>query len=166
MKQRAYLSRSDRFWSKVDKAGPVPVHRPDLGPCWLWTAGQNAGYGQFKDGYPKNWYTSIAHRTALDLVGRKPIGPVDHLCETKLCVNPNHLEEVTFLENRLRTTIKITHCPAGHEYNKVNTRFYRNSRICRACARERQRASRKERSLNGQHTRTEFDLFIKAADHD
>lgn len=38
----------ERFWSKVDRNGPVPEHRPDLGPCWLWTAYVDAhGYGVF-----------------------------------------------------------------------------------------------------------------------
>src|SRR4051812_27991288 len=28
-------SLADRFWSKVNKDGPVV--RSDLGPCWIWT---------------------------------------------------------------------------------------------------------------------------------
>ena len=28
----------ERFWSKVDKNGPIPSHRPELGPCWIWIA--------------------------------------------------------------------------------------------------------------------------------
>lgn len=32
-----------RFWSKVDKQGPIPEHRPELGPCWVWTAGRDSG---------------------------------------------------------------------------------------------------------------------------
>jgi hypothetical protein len=31
------MSLPERFWKKVDKNGPVPAHRPELGPCWLWT---------------------------------------------------------------------------------------------------------------------------------
>ena|ERR1700694_1946906 len=27
-----------RFWLKVNQNGPVPEHRPELGPCWVWTA--------------------------------------------------------------------------------------------------------------------------------
>ena len=26
---------AERFWAKVNKDGPVPEHRPDLGPCWI-----------------------------------------------------------------------------------------------------------------------------------
>lgn len=37
-----------RFWSKVDKDGPIPAHKPELGQCWVWTASKNnAGYGRF-----------------------------------------------------------------------------------------------------------------------
>lgn len=25
-----------RFWTYVDRNGPVPECRPDLGTCWLW----------------------------------------------------------------------------------------------------------------------------------
>lgn len=28
-----------KFWEKVNKHGPVPEHCPELGPCWIWTAG-------------------------------------------------------------------------------------------------------------------------------
>ncbi len=31
-------TRTDRFWAKVDKNGPVPLHALDLGPCWIWIA--------------------------------------------------------------------------------------------------------------------------------
>jgi hypothetical protein len=44
----------DRFWSKVDKNGPIPAHRPDLGPCWSWTGSRHIPpilpYGKFWDG--------------------------------------------------------------------------------------------------------------------
>jgi|SRR5580658_5854190 hypothetical protein len=29
------ISVEERFWSKVDKNGPVPSHRPELGQCWI-----------------------------------------------------------------------------------------------------------------------------------
>src|SRR5690349_18540768 len=40
----------ERFWTKVDRYGPVSEHRPDLGPCWLWTAATTGGkgYGSFR----------------------------------------------------------------------------------------------------------------------
>src|SRR3990167_5038069 len=51
----------ERFWEKVDKHGPIPEHRPELGSCWLWTAGQqSAGYGKFRF----LGTTTLAHRVA------------------------------------------------------------------------------------------------------
>jgi hypothetical protein len=139
-----------RFWAKVDKHGPIPEYRPDLGPCWLWTAFINPkGYGQFYLGRPMH-----AHRAAWMLfVGPIPDGMVpDHLCRVRHCVKaipdeygPAHLEVVTGLENALRGTVGWvgrwkTHCPQGHPYDEANTyRSPRNRRICRTC---QQKASR------------------------
>lgn len=90
-----------RFWSKVNKDGPLPTWAPFLGPCWLWTSRQDRdGYGRFavegKD--------FRAHRFAYkDLVGPIPDGlTIDHLCRVPGCVNPAHMEPVTAGENKRR----------------------------------------------------------------
>ena len=140
-----------RFWATVYKDGPVPTARPDLGPCWIWTAcKQSKGYGQFRvDGR-----TVLAHRFAYELlVGPIPEGyELDHLCRVHLCVNSLlHMEPVTHQVNVLRglspesTKVRArekTCCPSGHPYDEANTRWYRGGRHCRTCRRAHKRARR------------------------
>lgn len=87
------LTRSrapERFWARVDKNGPVPAHRPDLGPCWLWTgAVGGGGYGHFQfERRPRP-----AHVVAWILTyGPVPPGGfVCHHCDVRACVRPTHL---------------------------------------------------------------------------
>ncbi|MGH2350320.1 MAG: HNH endonuclease signature motif containing protein [Chloroflexota bacterium] len=142
----------ERFWAKVDKNGPLPDYRPDLGPCWLWLAGTRKGYGEFSVGTYANQRIETAHGLAYQwLVGPIPEGLVlDHLCRVTRCVNPAHLEPVTELENFRRSPLhpsKVKHCPNGHPYDEANTYWYLGKhRQCRACNREyrRRQAATKE----------------------
>lgn len=143
-----YVTRpfSERFWSKVDRNGPTPEHRPDLGPCWLWRGTVvAAGYGVLRvgsrqDGSRRN---IRAHRVAYEsLVSTIPTGLVlDHLCRVRLCVNPGHLEAVTDAVNIKRGEVgkhhrSKTHCRNGHSYDSENTYTRPNgSRYCRTCNR-------------------------------
>lgn len=121
--------------------------------CWLWCgAVDHNGYGTFKVG-PK---TAIAHRFAYEME-RGPIPAdmhLDHLCSTRACVNPDHLEPVTHLENVRRTwdrgrghngRAQWTHCINGHPFSEENTFNNGRSRQCRQCKRERDRARYAER---------------------
>ncbi len=117
----------ERFWQKVVKSDG----------CWLWTAARNAfGYGSMGLG-PGNG-TGLAHRYAYELL----VGPIaegltiDHLCRVRHCVNPEHLEAVTYQENRRREVERHTHCKNGHEMTPENIRLRAdrpNARGCRAC---------------------------------
>jgi hypothetical protein len=83
----------DRFWAKVNKDGPVPAHRPELGPCWLWTAMKNPrGYGCVqKDNARKTFL--LAHRVSWELYFTSiPAGLcILHRCDNRRCVRPDHL---------------------------------------------------------------------------
>jgi HNH endonuclease len=140
---------AERFWEEVNKNGPVPAHRPELGPCWLWLA-------YCRDGrYPWMYYEGhplAAYRVAyILLVGPIPEGlQLDHLCRVTSCVNPAHLEPVTQQENIRRQMEAITHCPQGHKYTPENTGYSRgagrNYKYCRICSRVN--AARTRRSIS------------------
>lgn len=135
----------ERFWSKVDKAGPLPRWAPFLGPCWVWTdALDRDGYGNFGvDGAHLR-----PHRFAYELlVGPIPDGLVlDHLCRVRRCVNPTHLEPVTPAQNTFRgralpvINARKTHCVNGHPFDDENTIITASGkRRCRACTRKSNR---------------------------
>lgn len=131
--------RAERFWEKVDKAGP--------NGCWLWTASLNEhGYGYFGRGRGVTGVTTKAHRVAYELVvGPLPEGMVlDHICSVRSCVNPAHLEPVTQRENLRRSPVVITtvyaartKCARGHEFTGENLIVRDGVRVCRACQRAR-----------------------------
>lgn len=112
-------SLADRFWSHVNKNGPTPAHRPELGPCWLWTASlDKRGYGQINSGGAGKKRTLKAHRVSLEIHGIEiPEGHGGlHMCDTPACVNPSHLFTGTNEDNRLDAISKrrIPHSSDHH----------------------------------------------------
>jgi hypothetical protein len=95
-----------RFWSKVNKDGPVVRH--DLGRCWIWTASSTRdGYGRFKlDGTE-----ILAHVVSLiEAVGNDPdLDQACHRCDQPSCVNPNHLFWGTNSTNQIDCAAKGRH---------------------------------------------------------
>jgi hypothetical protein len=125
-----------RFWSKC---------LPDACTgCWLWTSEVNRqGYGRVR------WEGTklLAHRVAYEAT-RGPIATglvIDHLCRTRHCVNPDHLEAVTQQENILRGTGPTANnaakeaCKNGHPFVGENIRPKGSGRECATCNREYQR---------------------------
>ena len=119
----------ERFWRKVKIS--------ETG-CWLWQASKNAdGYGNFK--YGKN--SQGSHRIAYEVLVQKIPNKLqlDHLCRTRHCVNPAHLEPVTQKENILRSespsakNAKKLFCARGHLLSAENLLICYSGRICKLC---------------------------------
>lgn len=121
-------SPEQRFWAKVIKRGPDE--------CWDWVGSKwEKGYGQFY----LNGKVTLAHRFSFKLTASIPEGmTIDHLCLNKACVNPAHMEIVSFGENARRYSLAQTSCKRGHAWTEQNTRIdTKGSRRCRECDRLR-----------------------------
>ena len=122
------------------------------GECWIWQEGLD------KDGYPN--YIRFGgkryrpHRLVYELyIGELDLNlTIDHLCRNKICIRPEHLEQVSAKVNGLRGNTyqginsRKIHCTQGHPYDKKNT-YYRSddgSRVCKICAKVWQRNRREK----------------------
>lgn len=155
-----------RFWEKVNKDGPVPAHRPELGRCWIWTGYRTkapprrksgGGYGRlYADGAVR-----AAHVVAFFLAhGRWPDPWGLHHCDNPSCVKawadedgPAHVYEGTPADNvrdmvergRLVSPVADalaaqTACYKGHPLEGRNLILHRDgTRECRTCENARQR---------------------------
>lgn len=123
--ERAYPSRTmtteEWFWERVNKNGPIPTHRPGLGPCWLWTGPVNQrGYGKLNYLVDGKLITVTAHRFSFMLAfGAVPEDKpfVCHNCDTPLCVrNDTHLFAGTVQDNRDDSVSKDRHIHGDRHY--------------------------------------------------
>jgi len=124
-------------------------HKKQVNGCWEWQGAlDKRGYGRIID--DTNW-RDMAHRWSYKhFIGNIPSGLViDHLCHNPKCVNPKHLEPVTYRQNTIERGVtnashlnsKKTHCLRGHELTENNIYIgkgrYGNMRVCKICHKER-----------------------------
>lgn len=117
------------------KFGDWYVPEPNTG-CWLWVrALDKRGYGELT--YSAKVHR--AHRVSYEMLRGQIPKPlvIDHLCNTRSCVNPAHMDIVTAAENTRRAAIK-THCKRGHALIEGNLYFKRSGdRHCKQCRTDR-----------------------------
>ena len=96
----------EAFAAWTTKRPPLPA--PDgslVGGCWTFRTGESRfwNYPSYRDRVTGRWSAAYVW---LYTTLHGPLTPelpmIDHLCENKRCVNPDHLEAVTRSENVLR----------------------------------------------------------------
>lgn len=98
---------SERFFANVDKNGPIPPHRPELGPCHVWTGFiRPDGYGHFRF----RGKMQLVHRVAFFLAhGRWPEPCGCHHCDNRACCNEAHIFEGSVASNNADMLAKGRH---------------------------------------------------------
>lgn len=123
--------------------------------CWVWQGSLDKdGYGTFfLRGAPRR-----AHRVGYYSVHGeiKDGNVVNHVCRNPSCVNPQHLQSITVLENNIKDTTSITYinsqkvtCPKGHSYDKTVTYAGKTQRVCTVCYNEAKRIAKKKHYQEG-----------------
>jgi hypothetical protein len=148
---RPYQELPSRVQSKIQI-------EPHTG-CWLWMGcTDSSGYGHVGWGKRRDGKMAMraAHKLVYELLTGRAIREglqSDHLCRTRCCCNPGHIEPVTKLENFRRglhnqNTAK-THCLRGHPLSGENLYVTPDGKHshCRECKRETKRLQRRSNAL-------------------
>jgi hypothetical protein len=125
----------------------------DENGCWVVPKVADKGYAVMTVGSRADGSRTTAHVHALlydEVVGdAEPSSVKDHLCRVRACMNPDHVEPVTNVENVMRgeglfaERARSTTCASGrHEWTEKNTLWERPAgrrpyRRCKSCRRER-----------------------------
>ncbi len=132
--------KEDDLKVKLKWIDKVAFRQPNDG-CWIWQrAISDNYYGKIKNKY--------AHRVIYELFKDKIPDDLqlDHKCEVKFCVNPDHLEPVTQQINLLRGKTIVAEkakqitCIRGHKLSITTRNGETKRRTCSTCSNARRRA--------------------------
>ena len=134
---------------------PVPIPPPDAqtmrniwakikGPdeCWDWVGAMNvSGYASsvsVDNSRARTGRTFYPHRLMFSWFKHQIPDDftIDHLCKNRRCMNPDHMEAVTFAEN-VRRGVKRDYCKRGHPQIPENRYAYnckgKRKERCKLC---------------------------------
>lgn len=142
--------------------------------CWEWNlATDKDGYGSIKVAGRTRYAARTSYEVFIDDV---PEGMVVHQkCNNRGCVNPDHLEAITHVEQVARGASDplknfasyyerrraATHCPNGHPWDEENTRRNEVQRVCRACLRERMEQRRADDGFRENERNRNRELYAE-----
>ena len=147
--QGRYMTRQ-KPWT-LNEIFENSIPEPNTG-CWLWLLSLN------REGYPRSSGKFLrAHRASWAIAnGPIPDGKeIHHKCRMRSCVNPSHLDALTYAEHRaadfphgtVNQNSHKTECRRGHplsghnlilEPGRSKSGFARRCRACRNSRRSRQ----------------------------
>jgi len=113
--------------------------------CWLWKGQPTSkGYGVMRVGGRQVEAHRLSYRLFYGDFDEKL--HIHHVCENRLCVNPDHLLVVTPKEHRRIHAPTV--CVNGHPYSEENTYWRPNGqRDCCICRRDRSARYRQRKEL-------------------
>ena len=124
---------AQRYWSKVNKDGPVV--REDLGPCWIWRATKcRDGYGRFQLSDKSPVLASRMSWLLTFLFLPKELC-VLHKCDYPPCVRPDHLFLGTKADNARDMVAKGRNVP-GRRVDEMGRETIREARSKGVSARD------------------------------
>lgn len=131
------VSEYIRVNSKVDSNG-----------CWIWLGCLNHGYARCRWRKKRIMVHRLSYMERYGIIDSSL--SIDHLCNNRSCVNPEHLQNISLKENQKRSNdiikarvIERGTCFNGHRSTSENLR---KNGVCKICANERNREYRKRLS--------------------
>ena len=116
---------------------PIKIERRGEWECWIWQGDIHyKGYGDFSAACHHYKAHRVSYEFFVEVI--PPSLVIDHLCRTRNCINPDHLEPCTDLENKRRGLMsgrqRPTYCIRGHLLDEANTIIRRTGwRNCKRC---------------------------------
>lgn len=154
----------------IDKYLNNTYKDPNTG-CFIWLGSVTTnGYGQIT----LNKKTRSLHRAIYELhnnivLNKKNV--IMHICDTRSCININHLKLGTQSLNMLDASKKgrmfnphrnKKYCINGHEFNELNTKFVTSKhRKCKICVKKNNdKSNANKKTFKCGHLRTDKNIYI------